>query len=166
MMKLRRKDVEGLLLSESHRIIEVAIDKIPNFSKRTFAKQVDIEFSKTNKSTRSYCKFKRKGKQYIKYCPYRYIGYTLTDQHIFPEYSQIRNRDDIGEVKGTVEKCCAALVAHEMAHAIQGNIYHKWNWDKKSKWNGFTRQEIFKSHGEGWRYIYKILRKYGVNQMS
>lgn len=83
------------------------------------------------------------------------------EEYDWLEYGHIASLPSIGSVKGPMEVALATLVAHEMAHAVQGFACSR----PVKKMNGITRKLLFESHGQGWQEIYRYLRINWVNQL-
>ena len=76
-------------------------------------------------------------------------------QQVFIEYDHITNPSIMG-VKGSMENCIAALVAHEVAHAFE------YGSPKACEFIG-GEQDEYEEHGEMWQSIYQDLRETFVN---
>lgn len=73
----------------------------------------------------------------------------------FTEYASIARRADIGTVKSDDWRdCLRALVAHELAHAVQRSIERTARKAKVA-----SDPALRKPHGLGWQRIYALLRK-------
>jgi hypothetical protein len=70
------------------------------------------------------------------------------------EYAAIENDPTIGTYFGDPKMVTACIVAHEVAHHVQLLYGRETRW-LKNKWR--------KAHGEGWRAIYRILRRELIN---
>ena len=81
---------------------------------------------------------------------------------VFKEYAQIRNSPVIGSCYGPWHVVLAALVAHEVAHAVQYALIGKWHCSSKDLGNKL----LSAPHGEGWQEIYRYLRENWVNKME
>ena len=86
----------------------------------------------------------------------------------FPEYDHIKNDPEIGMMNGiTWKQYCAALIAHELAHAFQYS-----NKDTAVKFSAkYSTATSYKSkdgfcHGEVWQSIYRFLRVNYVNNVD
>ena len=86
----------------------------------------------------------------------------------YPEYEHIKNDTDIGQMKAVSwKKYCAALMAHEIAHAFQFRCAATVNKAFGARYSnpsyksgdGFT-------HGNEWQSIYRFLRVNFVNNDS
>lgn len=85
------------------------------------------------------------------------VGCYRGGQRYFSEYLRIIDDPTIGRATfKTPEGALAALVAHEVAHHVQFKYGHQTRW-LKGKWR--------EPHGQGWRSIYRILRREVVNDM-
>lgn len=76
-------------------------------------------------------------------------------KQVFREYDHLTNPSIMG-VKGSMENCIAALVAHEVAHAFQ------FGSPKACEFIGGEQVED-EDHGEMWQAIYLDLRETFVN---
>ncbi|CAH6984506.1 hypothetical protein VCHA53O466_140083 [Vibrio chagasii] len=106
----------------------------------------------------------RNGKPYLNFSCNELIRNLSKEEVTFHEYKSIESKPIIGSFTGSPEKYMAALVAHELAHCIQ----HMARVQAKggNRYYGFTESELRKGHGEAWQYIYRVLRKYAVNEMT
>jgi len=86
----------------------------------------------------------------------------------YPEYDHIKNDTDIGEIKAVSwKKYCAALMAHEIAHAFQ----FRYASTVKKAFGARYSNPSYKSgdgftHGNEWQSIYRFLRVNFVNNDS
>ncbi|MDK9789893.1 hypothetical protein [Vibrio sp. D431a] len=106
------------------------------------------------------------GNPYMKFALSR-IMIELDDQGtdlIFHEYDSFKDDDVIGSIGGSIEVYLSALVAHELAHAIQYTLWINNMFDQPT-WNGLKTIDMTEGHGEGWRYIYGVLRKTITNRL-
>lgn len=99
----------------------------------------------------------RNGKEFISLALNKYsIAAHYSDPVTFREYPSFADHSVIGSITGTWQKALAALIAHEMAHAVElGSI--KQN---ASAAHGITP---FGKHGALWKTIYRKLRIKFVN---
>ncbi|WP_415912902.1 hypothetical protein [Neptuniibacter sp. QD37_11] len=82
--------------------------------------------------------------------------------YTFLEYSHLDRQEGIGTVNGSKEACIAALVAHEVCHAVQMTLM------KPQHHHGLksiTTQELKVAHGKGFQSLYRYLRHNWVNPM-
>lgn len=84
------------------------------------------------------------------------------DTFNFCEYDHIANSKNMGTCHGSWQVYLAALVAHEVSHAVQ----HKCLRMSSSNWGGFTRSQLRTSHGMGWQEVYRYLRVSWVNKLE
>ena len=109
----------------------------------------------------------------------RYGIYSLVHAHMNKresvfchEYASIEKDPVIGEFHGSLYKCLFALAAHEYAHVIQYAALdtvqkEHQRGNKNFRWHGLTASDLKKPHGKnGWRFIYRVLRKNLVNHLD
>lgn len=102
----------------------------------------------------------RRGRPFISLALYRYTG--MSSHHTFTEYKSFAHDREIGSVKDAKwQKCLAALIVHEIGHALQYGVSVK---DVSAALSvdadefGTTR-----GHCEFWKTIYRDLRNVFVN---
>lgn len=108
----------------------------------------------------------RHGKPFISLSCKRYLNAAKSYSNMdFIEYSSIKGNHFIGELKNVSwQYALAALIAHEMAHAIQHYPDSKENVKVKFGWSDMdSRNVLFKGHDVFWQKIYKDLRCEFVN---
>lgn len=156
--------IKTLIRSEFERLLLVAEERLEEFGSDYIRKEQVIEFS-TAEGVHTSKGGRHNDAPYLKFALNRIITKSQKNAVVqFREYCSISDKSDIGSVTGSLEKYIAVLVAHELAHVIQYQVLY--NLNSQEKWSGMTKIEIRKPHGEGWRFIYRILRKHGVNSMS
>ena len=80
----------------------------------------------------------------------------------FREYDHIAKSPNLGTCHGPWQVYLAALVAHEVSHAVQ----HKCLKMGRPYWGEFSRSQLRRAHGTGWQEVYRYLRVSWVNQLE
>lgn len=103
---------------------------------------------------------KRRGKPFISLALLSYAG--MSNAHTFREYKSFEHDPEIGSVKSSQwQKCLAALIVHEIGHALQYSVSVK---DISAALSVDTDEfETTRGHCELWKTIYRDLRKVFVN---
>ncbi|MCP4260463.1 MAG: hypothetical protein GY774_23505 [Planctomycetes bacterium] len=85
----------------------------------------------------------------------------------YREYKQMAKSKTIGNCQGSFKVFCWALLAHEMAHAIQYYFRFKPKVRNSKRFNpgGFARELLKPPHGHGFQEIYRYLRMHMVNTL-
>ncbi|ELP5902845.1 hypothetical protein QTV49_004893 [Vibrio vulnificus] len=155
--------IKSKFLKEIDRQVIIAKERLEHFDRSDVKMNMVVKFSSSPNVRRSRGG-RKNNKPYLKFALINILQ-TRSDTTTFNEYDSISRRSDIGSFTGSADKYIAGLVAHELAHLIQYEVNY---WMKKGvikSWSGMRSKEIAKPHGEGWRYIYSVLRKHAVNNM-
>jgi len=84
-----------------------------------------------------------------------------TSKSEFHEYASIKKSPHIGSCSGTLDVMLAVQCAHELAHAAQCTAW----LSSLAITTTVTGRSLMKTHGEGWKEVYRYLRVNWVNQM-
>jgi len=105
----------------------------------------------------------RKFQPYISLALHKYIEplEKNTQNHFFEEYASFANSPTIGSLTGNWAKCISAIVAHELAHAVQW--YFKDNVHPNIRSALRVTAEVETGHGEFFRQLYRAFREQFVN---
>jgi len=96
-----------------------------------------------------------------------YFADVFNIRHRFDEYKSLRALPDIGSFVANSETYLLAVVAHEIAHAVQFTVKVKHR--DKQRYHHFVDVKdipvdiLYRPHGKGWQRIYRYLRQQLVN---
>lgn len=107
----------------------------------------------------------KKGSPFINLVLKRYVAYTSPEcsdmKMSFDEYSNFNTDPVIGSISGTWQTCLTALIAHEVAHAVQ--YFSRLDSSIKLPFTVKKDSKEEKGHGVLWKAIYSDLRIQFVN---
>jgi hypothetical protein len=139
---------------------ECAIMGLPSETHRRLTTNIAYQFIKVETRCRSRHSYGGEDGIIIDVSPYQYAIDHCTPEEWsemrFTEYPAFKNDPRIGSIFcDNPEICLLALVAHEVAHHVQYR-YGPYTRHLKKKYQ--------KPHGEGFRYIYGLLRSRLINK--
>jgi hypothetical protein len=145
-LKARQMEVEAIIQGTVKKLVTLLRRSKRFHADKKAAPRVRISFSRGRKSSRG-------GRRGVSFAVYRY---SINDTCTLKEYAHFENDPEIGSYTGHWKDVLKVLVAHEVAHWAQYS-----SLVKREPGLDYSR-----SHGSGFREIYRYLRTYLMKDIN